>query len=197
MSLVESWNRDSVSPLATVSEGCKIWGSAQVREGATLGANCVVGRGAYIGVGVTLGANCKIQNNALVYEPAELGEGVFIGPGVVLTNDRFPRAVTPKGRLKSPTDWDLRGVVVAAGASVGANAVCIGPIKIGEWAMVAAGAVVTKDVLAFSLVAGVPAEHRNWVGRAGKPLDKKDGHFLCPETGEIYIESQGLLSLVV
>lgn len=184
-----------ISPLATLGAGCKIWGSAQVREGAVLGDNCVVGTGAYIGVGVRIGANCKIQNNVMVFEPAQLGDGVFLGPGAVLTNDRFPRAITPKEELKSVEDWNPQGVIIAQGASVGANAVCVGPIRIGEWAMVAAGAVATEDVAAFSLVAGIPARHRNWVGRAGKTLLKKPGHFLCPQTGEIYTEARGRLRL--
>lgn len=186
---------DLISPLSTLGAGCKIWGSAQVREGAVLGDNCVVGTGAYIGVGVRIGANCKIQNNVMVFESAQLGDGVFLGPGAVLTNDRFPRAITPKGELKSVEDWNPQEVIIAQGASVGANAVCVGPIRIGEWAMVAAGAVATEDVAAFSLVAGIPARHRNWVGRAGKKLLKKTDHFLCPETGKIYTEARGRLRL--
>ncbi|WP_019819756.1 acyltransferase, partial [Saccharomonospora saliphila] len=153
-----------VAPTAVLGDGCKIWHQAQVRSDAALGANCVVGRGAYVGTGVRIGANCKIQNHALVYEPAELADGVFIGPAVVLTNDTYPRAVNPDGSLKSASDWDAVGVTIAEGASIGARAVCVAPVRIGAWATVAAGAVVTKDVPEFALVAGVPARRVGWVG---------------------------------
>ena len=179
-----------------LGRGTKVWGLAHIREGATIGASCVVGRGSYVGPGVITGDNCKIQNGALVYEPAILGDGVFIGPGATLTNDLFPRAVNPNGDLKTATDWDPVGVVIEAGASIGAGAVCVAPVKIGSWAMVAAGAVVTKDVKSFSLVRGVPAHHVGWVGRAGHPLLPAEGLFRCPQTGEEYREDDGALVLV-
>lgn len=172
---------------ALIGEGTRIWHLAQVREDARIGAQCTIGRGAYIGPGVTLGDRCKVQNHALVYEPAVVADGVFIGPAVVLTNDLFPRAVTPHGGPKSAADWDSVGVVVKEGASIGARAVCIAPVTIGRWAMVAAGSVVTKDVADFALVAGVPARQIGWVGRAGVPLDDPDGRVLrCPRTGQTY-----------
>lgn len=93
-----------VSPDASIGEGSSVWHLAQVREGASLGRNCVVGRGAYVGTGVQVGDNCKIQNYALVYEPASLADGVFIGPAVVLTNDHFPRAINSDGTAKSASD---------------------------------------------------------------------------------------------
>lgn len=129
-----------VSPDAVIGEGSSIWHLAQVREHAVLGSQCVVGRGAYIGEGVVMGQRCKVQNYALVYEPARLGDGVFIGPAVVLTNDHFPRAVNPDGSLKSASDWEPVGVAIEEGASVGARAVCVAPVRIGAWATVAAGA---------------------------------------------------------
>ncbi|GAB6985380.1 hypothetical protein JCM10369A_19040 [Nocardioides pyridinolyticus] len=117
--------------------------------------------GAYIGSGVRVGENCKSQNYALVYEPAELADGVFVGPAAVLTNDTYPRAVTPEGDLKSAADWQPVGVTVERGASIGARAVCVAPVRIGAWATVAAGAVVTTDVAPYALVAGVPrSSHR-------------------------------------
>jgi acetyltransferase-like isoleucine patch superfamily enzyme len=127
----------------------------------------VIGRGAYLGPGVVVGDRCKIQNHALVYEPAVVADGAFIGPAVVFTNDLNPRAVTPEGRLKSAEDWEPVGVVVEEGASIGARAVCVAPVRIGAWAMVAAGAVVTRDVPAHALVAGVPARQVGWVDEAG------------------------------
>lgn len=184
-----------VSPEATIGDGSSVWHLAQVREKAVLGENCIVGRGAYVGTGVVMGDNCKLQNYALVYEPAVLGHGVFVGPAVVFTNDHFPRSVDPDGKLKRGDDWEAVGVTVKDGASIGARAVCVAPVTIGRWAMVAAGSVVTKDVPDFALVAGVPARRIKWVGRAGVPLvAEEDGRWICPETGERYTESNDVLT---
>lgn len=183
-----------VSEAAEIGSGTKIWHLAQIREDAVVGENCVIGRGAYIGPGVQLGANCKVQNYALVYEPAVLAPGVFIGPAVVLTNDVFPRAVTPEGELKTEDDWDKVGVTIKEGAAVGARAVCIAPVVIGAWATVAAGAVVTKDVPDFALVAGVPARRIGWVGKAGHPLQQEGQDWVCPQTAARYREQDGVLS---
>src|SRR5689334_15460249 len=94
-----------VDDRATIRRGTSIWHLAQVREGAVLGAECIVGRGAYVGSGVRLGDRCKLQNYALVYEPAVLEDGLFIGPAAVFTNDHFPRSVAPDGTLKRGEDW--------------------------------------------------------------------------------------------
>lgn len=180
-----------VDECAALGSGVVIWHLAQVREQASIGAQSSIGRGAYIGPGVTLGDRCKVQNHALVYEPAVLADGVFIGPAVVLTNDLFPRAVTPDGELKGSADWDVVGVVVDEGASIGARAVCIAPVHIGRWAMVAAGSVVTQDVPDFALVAGVPAKQIGWVGRAGVRLDER---LRCPRTGREHTLDGGVLA---
>lgn len=120
-----------------------------------------------------------------------LEDGVFVGPSVVFTNDHFPRAITPAGQLKRAHDWKPVGVTVRYGASIGARAVCIAPVTIGQWAFVAAGAVVTKDVPDIALVAGVPAKQVGWVGRAGHPLDQAaDGLWTYPETAEQYAEDR-------
>ena len=184
-----------VSPEARIGEGSSVWHLAQVRENAVLGENCVVGRGACVGTGVTMGKNCKLQNYALVYEPAVLEDGVFVGPAAVFTNDYFPRAIDPDGNLKRGDDWEPVGVTCREGSSIGARAVCIAPVVIGRWAMVAAGAVVTKDVPDFALVAGVPAKRVRWVGRAGIPLEAGDqpGRWVCPKTGAQYIEDNDRL----
>ena len=176
-----------VSDDAQIGDGSSVWHLAQVREQAVLGENCIVGRGAYVGTGVQMGDNCKLQNYALVYEPAKLEDGVFVGPAVVFTNDHYPRSISPDGTLKRGDDWEAVGVTCKKGASIGARSVCIAPVTIGEWALVAAGSVVTKDVPAHALVAGNPARRIRWVGRAGVPLeDMGDGLFRCPETGETY-----------
>ena len=137
-----------VDPRAALGPGTRVWHLAQVREDAVVGADCIVGRGAYLGPGVRVGDRCKIQNYALVYEPAVLEDGVFIGPAVVFTNDHYPRAVNPDGTRKSGDDWHPVGVTVRTGASVGARSVCIAPVTIGAWALIAAGSVVTADVSA-------------------------------------------------
>ena len=180
-----------------LDDGTTVWPLAQIREGARLGSGCIVGRGAYVGSGVTMGDNCKLQNYALVYEPAVLEDGVFVGPAVVFTNDFYPRAITPDGKLKRGADWDPVGVTVRHGASIGARSVCVAPVTIGRWALVAAGSVVIKNVADFSLVAGVPA--RRSLGRqGGRPSRRRgwghlemssDGRALrrvrrCPDGGE-------------
>ena len=178
-----------VSDQAEIGDGSSIWHLAQVREHARLGVNCVIGRGAYIGTAVQLGANVKVQNYALVYEPARVGDGAFIGPAVVLTNDHFPRAVNPDGSLKSGSDWEPVGVTVLEGASIGARSVCVAPVTIGRWSLVAAGATVTRDVPDFALVAGAPAKRIGWVGRAGVPLvadEIEPTRWTCPVTGSRY-----------
>jgi acetyltransferase-like isoleucine patch superfamily enzyme len=178
-----------VADTAVLGAGTTVWQFAQIREGAVLGAHCIVGRGVYVGPGVHIGDNCKLQNHALVYEPARLADGVFIGPAVVVTNDRLPRAVSPDGVLKGADDWDAVGVTIEQGASIGARAVCVAPVTIGRWSMVAAGAVVTRDVPDFSLVAGVPARRIGWVGRTGERLlPVSEGRWRCAQTGDEYLE---------
>ncbi|MBA4860309.1 N-acetyltransferase [Streptomyces sp. PSKA54] len=188
-----------IDEAASLGPGTAVWELAQIRERAVLGDNCVVGRGAYIGPGVRIGDGVKIQNHALVYEPAELGNGVFVGPAVVLTNDHNPRSVDPEGRPKRGGDWEPVGVTVAEGASLGARSVCVAPVRVGRWAMVAAGAVVTHDVPDFALVAGVPARRIGWVGRAGERLRELPGPagiWECPRTGVLHAEKDGVLTEV-
>lgn len=180
-----------VSEDARIGEGSSVWHLAQVREGAVLGEGCVIGRGAYVGTGVRMGNNCKVQNYALVYEPARLGNGVFIGPAAVLTNDLNPRAINPDGSLKSADDWEEVGVTIDEGAAIGARAICVAPVHIGKWATVAAGAVVTKDVKPYALVMGVPARQVGWVGEEGvrlQPVKGEPGVFFCPVSGDLYRE---------
>lgn len=189
-------NSATVAQSASIGEGSKVWDLAQIRDSATLGANCIVGRGAYIGTGVSVGDNSKIQNNALLYEPASLGRGVFVGPAVVFTNDNYPRAINPDGTQKSAEDWTPTGVTVEEGAAIGAHSVCVAPVRIGRWATIAAGAVVTNDVPDFALMAGVPARRIGWVGKSGRPLSFSEGIWACPTTGERYQESASGLTEV-
>lgn len=184
-----------VDESATIGNGTSIWDLVQVRDDAVIGSECIVGRGAYIGSGVRVGDRVKIQNLALVYEPAVLEDGVFIGPAVILTNDLRPRAVNPDGSLKSASDWEAVGVHVRQGASIGARAVCVAPLTIGRWAMIAAGSTVIKDVPDFGLVAGTPAKQIGWVGHSGSKLEQYDrGQWRCPSTDVIYVEIDGALA---
>lgn len=161
-----------------------------MREGASIGAKTIIGRGVYIDSKVEIGINCKIQNYSLIYAPAIIDAGVFIGPNVVLTNDHNPRAVTVTGQLKSTADWDQSGIQIGEGASIGASTVCIAPLEIGRWALVGAGSVVNRNVPDFALVAGNPARQIGWVGRAGYRLvEIAPKIFQCPRTFEQYILS--------
>ena len=191
-----------VAPSAIVAPSARVWHLAQVREEARIGEETIVGRGAYIGEGVRVGGRCKIQNYALIYEPASLADGVFVGPAAVFTNDHCPRAINADGTLKSASDWERVGVTVERGAAIGARAVCVAPVRIGAWASVGAGAVVTRDVAPYALVVGVPARRVGWVGEAGVPLvaagdtvsEASERAWVCPASGRRYVERDGALS---
>lgn len=186
-----------MEPGASVGDGSVVWPTAVVRTGASIGSNCVVGRGVYVDAEVVVGANCKIQDAAKLYGPARLDDGVFIGPGAILTNDRHPRAVAPDGGPIGRGSWVRQGVDIAQGASVGAGAVVVSGVTVGEWAMIGAGAVVANDVAPFSLVVGVPAHQVGWVGEAGARLLEEDSGLLrCPVTSRRYRrESDGLTAV--
>lgn len=145
------------SPVS-MGQNVKIWANVHIRERVTIGDNTIVGEGAYIGPDVEIGRNCKIQNSAQIHGPAKIHDGVFIGPGVIFTNDRFPRAVGESGELLTADDWNPVGSEVLFGASIGAGAIVVSPVSIGKFAMVAAGSVVTRSVPGGLLVAGVPAK---------------------------------------
>jgi len=178
-----------VESTAYIGRKSKIWNYTQVCRGSQIEENVIVGRNVYIGVGVQIGSNCKIQNNALIYGPAILEEGVFVGPAVIFTNDKYPRAINSDGTQKGSADWNIVGVRVRKGASIGANTVCIAPLEIGEWALIAAGSTVTKNVPNFAFVAGAPARRIGWVGKLGLPLvSQGDGKFVCPKSGINYLQ---------
>jgi UDP-2-acetamido-3-amino-2,3-dideoxy-glucuronate N-acetyltransferase len=164
-----------VSPRAEIGAGTRIWHQAQVREGVRIGSDCIVGKGAYVDLDVAIGDNVKIQNYALVYHGATIEDGVFIGPRVCLTNDKLPRAITPDGQLKGADDWDVGPIVVRYGASLGAGALVLPGVTIGRFAMVGAGAVVTRDVPDHGLVVGQPARLIGYVCRCGRRLARRDG----------------------
>ncbi|MBK6662002.1 MAG: N-acetyltransferase [Thermoflexaceae bacterium] len=172
-----------VSDRANIGEGASIWHQAQVRENAGIGPGCIIGKGVYIGADVQVGANCKVQNYSCVYEGTTLEDGVFVGPEVVFTNDRFPRAINPDGSLKSASDWECVGATVEYGAAIGSRSVVLPGVRIGRWALVGAGTVVTKDVPSHALVIGHPGRQVGWVCQCAHRLDDA---LACGECGRRY-----------
>lgn len=142
---------------AVVGAGTRVWAQSQIRAGAVVGCDCVIGRNVFVDRDVAVGDRCKIQNNATLHEGVVLHDGVFVGPAVVFTNDRLPRAITASGELKTTADWVLGRTVVCHGAAIGAGALIVTGTRIGRWAMVGAGSVVTRDVPDHGLVVGNPA----------------------------------------
>jgi acetyltransferase-like isoleucine patch superfamily enzyme len=163
-----------VSDSAHIGEGTQIWHNAQVREGASIGKNCILGKGVYVDKDVSIGNNVKIQNYVSVFHGVSIEDGVFIGPHVCFTNDPRPRAINVDGTLKADEDWHLEKTLIKKGASVGANATILCGITIGEWALVGAGSVVTRDVPAYGLVYGNPAKLHKFVCPCGASLAKKE-----------------------
>lgn len=176
-----------VSDRAVVGPRTRIWHQAQVREGARIGARCIVGKGAYVDLDVTIGDNVKVQNGVYVYHGVTVEDGVFLGPGAILTNDKFPRAINPDGTLKSDADWEVSPTIIRRGASIGAGAVILPGVTVGEFAMVGAGAVVTGDVPAHGLVYGNPARLHGYVCRCGQRVSQQDSHqWKCEVCSECY-----------
>jgi acetyltransferase-like isoleucine patch superfamily enzyme len=175
----------------TIGAGSAIWQRAQVRAGATIGAECVVGRDAFIDTDVGIGARTKIQNGALIYHGVTVADGVFIGPGAILTNDRYPRSITPEGELAGADDWELSPINLAHGCSIGAGAIVVAGVDVGPFATVGAGAVVTRTVPGHALVAGSPAKRIGWVCACGQRLLDAEGKPAQAEIGR-YSTDAGL-----
>ncbi len=189
-----------VSADAKIGERTRIWNRAQVREGAVIGDDCIVGKDAYVDFGVRVGDRCKIQNGALVYHGVTVETGVFIGPGAILTNDRFPRSITPDGELAGADDWTVSTITLRYGSSIGAGAVVVAGNDVGRFATVGAGAIVTRPVPDHALVAGNPARRLGWVCACGQRLADASGrHFpaegegaaTCPACGRQYVIGAG------
>ncbi len=152
-----------VDEQAIIGAGSKIWMNAQVRENARIGKNCIISKDVYIDQDAEIGDNCKIQNGSSIYFGVHIENDVFIGPHVVFTNDRIPRAFNK--------DWVASPTLVKIGVSIGANVTVRCGITISEYAMIAAGSVVTKDVEPYSLVIGNPALHVSYVDRDGNRIN--------------------------
>jgi len=159
-----------VSDQAEIGEGTSIWHQAQVREGTRIGRNCILAKGAYIDAGVTLGDNVKVQNYVSIYHGVTIEDGVFCGPHCVFTNDKRPRAINADGSLKAADDWASSPTLVKRGAAIGANAVVVCGVTVGEWAMIGSGAVVSRDVPDHGLVWGNPARLHGFVCPCGRRL---------------------------
>ncbi len=170
----------------TIGEGTKIWHFAHILGGSKIGARCVISQNVMIGPKVTIGDGCKIQNNVSLYEGVTLEDDVFCGPSMVFTNVLFPRAFVNRRD-------EFLATLIRKGASIGANATIVCGNTVGAYAMVGAGAVVTRDVGDHALVLGAPARRVGWVSRSG---DRLGPDLVCPRTGERYREENGKLSLI-
>tara|TARA_B100002019_G_scaffold289666_1_gene305738 strand:- start:9135 stop:9701 length:567 start_codon:yes stop_codon:yes gene_type:complete len=169
-----------------IGSGTKIWHFSHILKGSKIGSNCSIGQNVVIGPNVKVGDNCKIQNNVSIYEGLVIHDNVFLGPSCVFTNVINPRAnIVRKHEFKK--------TIINHGASVGANATIICGNTIGSFAMVGAGALVTKDVSDHSLVIGSPAKHYKWISKSGMILDSS---LVCPDTAEKYAIKDGRLELL-
>lgn len=169
----------------SIGSGTKVWHFSHIQSGVIIGENCSLGQNVNISNNVKIGKGVKIQNNVSVYEGVELEDYVFCGPSMVFTNDLTPRAKYPKG------SEGYKNTLVKYGASIGANATIVCGNTIGRWAMIASGAVVTKSVPDYALMAGVPAKQIGWVCECGLPLKNS---FTCSECGREYSHESDKLS---
>ena len=164
-----------------IGAGSRIWHHVHVRRGARLGERCIVGKGVYIDLQVQIGDDCKIQNYACIYHGTSLGRGVFVGPHVVFTNDLRPRATDAQFAPMAEGEWTVGASYVDDGAAIGANATILPGVRIGRWAMIGAGAVVTHDVPDYGLMIGTPARLAGWVCTCGSRVQSLE----CDRCGEI------------
>lgn len=152
----------NVSDKASIGVGTKIWINVQIREAAEIGEGCILSKDVYVDHAVKIGRRSKIQNSVSVYNGVEIGDDVFVGPNVCFTNDRVPRAFN--------TDWEVTPTLVGNGASIGANATIVCGITLGEYSMIAAGSVVTKDVPPYTLAMGNPARVVARIDKEGRRI---------------------------
>lgn len=170
-----------IDPGAQIGDGTKVWHFCHICGGAKIGRRCIFGQNCFVADGVVIGDNVKVQNNVSIYTGTVIEDDVFLGPSCVLTNIPNPRSQVVRHALYEPT-------VLRRGASVGANATIVCGVKIGRYAFIAAGAVVTSTVPDYALMMGVPARQRGWMSRHGHrlPAPDADGIMVCPESGFRY-----------
>jgi UDP-2-acetamido-3-amino-2,3-dideoxy-glucuronate N-acetyltransferase len=177
---------------AQIGEGSRVWHWAHICGGARIGSGCSFGQNVFVGNDVVIGNNVKIQNNVSVYDAVTIEDDVFCGPSMVFTNVYNPRsAVTRKD--------EYRKTLIKHGATLGANCTIVCGTTIGEYAFVAAGAVINRDVPDFALMVGVPARQIGWMSRFGERLDlplKGDSETICPHTNERYVLKNGVCTLI-
>ena len=180
-----------VSDQAKIGDGTRIWHQAQVREGAVIGQKCILGKGSYVDRDVRIGDFCKLQNGVFVFRGFNLEAGVFLGPGVMLLNDKHPRAINPDGSPKADSDWVASEGLIEYGASIGGAAVVLPGVTVGRMALVGSGAVVTRTVPERGIVAGNPARLRGYACDCGHPLTRRGAksspaNFECSACGRRY-----------
>ncbi len=164
---------------AQIGEGSRIWHWVHILSGAKIGKKCSLGQNVYVG-NVSIGNNVKIQNNVSLYDGVILEDGVFCGPSCVFTN-----VINPRSEIERKDEY--KQTLVKKGASIGANATIVCGTTLGEYCFIAAGAVVTKDTLPFSLNAGVPAKRIGWMTKFGESIHfNENNSFVCSNTGETY-----------
>ena len=173
---------------ATIGTGSRVWHFVHVCGGARIGARVSLGQNVFVANRVIIGDDCKIQNNVSLYDDVTLEDGVFCGPSMVFTNVYNPRAQVERKD-------EYRATLVRCGATLGANCTIVCGVTIGEYAFVAAGAVINRDVPAYALMAGIPARRIGWMSRHGERLDfDAEGNARCPATGEAYCLRDGEVS---
>ncbi len=177
-----------IEPGAEVGEGTKIWHFSHLMPGCKIGAKCNIGQGIYVDRDVIIGNGVKIQNHVTIYTGVTIEDDVFLGPSMVFTN-----VVNPRSFIERKSEF--RQTRVCKGASIGANATVLCGIKIGDYAMVGAGAVVTKDVPSFAVMIGNPAKQNGWISKAGHHLNFGENNIaVCDATGEKYKLHEGIVN---
>lgn len=176
-----------IDPGAEVGEGTRVWAGAHVMSGAKVGKNCNIGENCFIEGGVSVGERVTIKNNAALYSGAEIEDDVFLGPSCVFTN-----VINPRAFISRKTEF--RKTLVRRGATVGANATLICGHTVGEYAMIGAGAVVSRDIPAYALAYGCPAEIRGWVCKCGEKLTFDGNDAACKACGAAYEMKNGAVA---
>ena len=172
---------------AVIGAGSKVWHFSHVMPGAVIGKNCNLGQNVVVMPRTRLGNNVKVQNNVSIYEGVTLEDDVFCGPSCVFTN-----VMNPRSHVSRKAEY--RNTLVRRGATIGANATIICGVTLGQYAFIGAGAVITDDVRAYSIMVGVPARHIGWMCQCGVRLEVEDGHAVCGACGSRYSETNAVLS---